>query len=94
MQNIRIVKKYISTDGMEFLSMDSAQEYQLKLDSIGESLVVGMDVKFFDKTMQGSFIQQGVINAINPPLIEMAVGKSTTQDCYIPNTVIIPLNNI
>jgi len=91
MQQVRIVKKYVTTDGMEFLSMDSAQEYQLRLDSIGNSLVVGMDVKFFDKTMQGSFIQQGVIDSINPPLIAILVGKNITQDCYLPNTVIIPL---
>lgn len=90
MQQIRIVKKYVTTDGVEFLSMDSAQEHQLRIDSIGESLTVGMDIKFFDKTMQGSYIQKGVIESINIPLMVVRVGEKTTQDCYLPNTIIIP----
>jgi hypothetical protein len=90
MQQVRIIKKYVTTDGMEFLTLDSANEHQVKIDSIGKSLIIGTPVKAFDKSMGGNFIQFGVIDSIDLPFITLTTGTNSVQEFYLPNMVILP----
>lgn len=89
MQQIRIVKKYVTTDGMEFLSLDTATEHQIKIEALGDSLRVGDNVKFFVKSAGCSvFVDEGVVESINAPLIGIK-GEHNFGYYYMPDTVIV-----
>ncbi len=90
MQQIRIVKKYVASDGMEFLSLDSATEYQVKIESILEGLKVGDSLQFIVRNgVGGVIIDKGIIESINTPLITIK-GEYCLADYYIPDIIIIP----
>lgn len=49
MQTIKTIKKYLTTDGMEFLNLDTAIEHQEKIEVIGKSVEVGDKISFVAK---------------------------------------------
>lgn len=89
MQQIRIIKKYVTTDGLEFLSIDTATEHQIKIDALGKQLKIGAPVKYYDKKF-GGCISVGAVKSIDPPFITIKHEGDSWSEHYIPDLIVVP----
>lgn len=90
MQQIRIIKKYVTSDGIEFLCLDAATEHQIKIEALSKQLKVGAPVKFCNKNY-GGCVSYGNIKCIEPPFITIEHEKGSYSEHYIPDIVIVPV---
>lgn len=69
--SIKSIRKYVTTDGAEFTSYNTAFEHQGNLDVLGGSISVGDEVVLSRNVANGSdYLECGIIKSIRFPVIE------------------------
>jgi len=82
MNTIKTIKKYLTTDGLEFLNLDSAIEHQKNIELLGGQVKVGSKVTYL---YDGYISHSRKVTEVSLPLIYF--GESDA--IYIPKTTIL-----
>jgi hypothetical protein len=72
MQTIKTVKKHVTTDGMEFLNLETAIEHQKKIESIGSVIEAGDIITYADAS--GWITENAKVIKVDLPLIRTDIG--------------------